>query len=195
MLKFSSFSFSISQPEDWNTFVSYLGGILNPILTLINLIIFIKLTKSIQRASENKSWVERTENLTFELIDSISKEAAFLTFFTQSLNKIDIEKQNDFITQNQVMEKISVLNNNVSEQQLKLRLYIESSIFENCETRKPFLKSIENLIPKINDFLDVYALPKYDKSKELMSSFVDIENSIKDTIEKGKQFCDEIYYL
>lgn len=193
--KFNSFSFQDSVPEDWNIFTSYLSGILNPILTLFNLIIFIKLTKSIQRASENKAWVERTENLTFELIDKISNEAAFLTLFTQDLNKIELEKQQEFIVKNQIMEKIASLNNAVSESQLKLRLYVESNIFENCKTRKEFLKSIDNLIPKINDFLNTYALPKKDKSKELMLTFKQIETSIKDTIEKGKKFCDEIYYV
>lgn len=84
ILKFKSLPFLLSQPADWNIFISYLSGIIIPFLTFFNLILFIKLTKSIQRASENKSWVERTEKLIFDFIDSISKEASYLALSIQN---------------------------------------------------------------------------------------------------------------
>ncbi|MBC7556744.1 MAG: hypothetical protein H7195_07260 [Chryseobacterium sp.] len=72
LLKFYPQSFDNSTPENWVEFINYFGGIINPVLALINIIIFIKLTNSIQRATQNKSWVEKTENLSFNFIESLS---------------------------------------------------------------------------------------------------------------------------
>lgn len=195
VLKFSSHSFINSEPDDWNIFLNYLSNIINPILALLNLFVFLRLTKSIQRASENKSWVERTENLTFELIDNVSKEASFLILFTTALKKIPLDKQNEFIDQQGILQQIEYHNNIVSESQFKLRLFIENDVFRICESREDFLQSINNLLPTINNFLNVYAIKKIDKSRELMDTFQEIENSIKNLVENGKRFCDEVYYL
>lgn len=85
----------------------------------------IKLSKSIQRASENKPWVERTEQLTFDLIGSISNEASYLTFFTLKLSQIPINKQQAYINENKILTKIESLNNDVSEKHFALRVYAE----------------------------------------------------------------------
>lgn len=155
----------------------------------------IKLSKSIQRASENKPWVERTEQLTFDLIGSISNEASYLTFFTLKLSQIPINKQQAYINENKILTKIESLNNDVSEKHFALRVYAESEIFKNCKTRVPFLNSIKRLIPKLNAFLSVYRLPKEDKRAELQKAFNDIEKSIKTIVNEGKRFCDEIYRI
>lgn len=193
ILKFKSNSYKQSTPEDWEIFVSYLNNIINPILTLINLIIFIKLTKSVQRASENKSWVDRTESLTFNLIDIASKEVSYMALMTQEVSKLSLENQPQFLKENKVLENISIFNHQVTESEFKLRLYVESDIFLDCSTRNIFLNSVSQLVPKINDFLNVYNKSEADKSTELAQKFSEIEKSTKNIIENGKKFCDEIY--
>jgi hypothetical protein len=193
ILKFKSNSYKQSTPEDWEIFVSYLNNIINPVLTLINLIIFIKLTKSVQRASENKSWVDRTESLTFNLIDIASKEVSYLALTIQEMSKKNLDEQDQFIQEKKVIENITIFNNQVTENEFKLRLYVESDIFINCTTRLDFLTSINDLVPKINDFLKVFEIPEPDKRKELAQKFSEIEKCTKKIIENGKKFCDEIY--
>ena len=195
ILKFKTLSFINSIPEDWNILTSYLSNIINPILALINLVIFIKLTNSVQRASENKAWVERTENLTFSLIDIVSKQAAFLVITTENILKLKLEEQPGYLIQNNVTEIISTYNNLITEEQYKLRLYVESNIFNNCVNRNQFLESINQIIPEINNVLDIYNLPEADKTENLRIAFTNIENHIKNIIQNGKKFCDEIYNL
>ncbi|CAN1553987.1 hypothetical protein MCETHM1_02298 [Flavobacteriaceae bacterium] len=195
VLKFRTLSFINSIPEDWNILTSYLSNIINPILALINLVIFIKLTKSVQRASENKAWVERTENLTFSLIDIVSKQAAFLVITTENILKINLEEQPAYLIQNNVTQVISTYNNLITEEQYKLRLYVESNIFNNCINRDSFLESINHIIPEINNVLDIYKAPAADNTEILRIAFTKIEDHIKNVIQNGKKFCDEIYNL
>lgn len=193
IFKFKSLSFLFSQPADWSIFISYLNGIIIPVLSFLNLIVFIKLTKSIQRASENKSWVERTEKLIFDLIDSISKEAIFLTIFSMELKNLQSENKKAYIADTR--HKIVLLNYDAMEKEYKLRIYIGSEIFDNCKTRESFLSSTKILFAKMNTFSSAYSLPKSDISAELQKAYREIEESLKFTVNEGKRFCDEIYHI
>ena len=193
LLKFYSFSFKDGTPTNWVVFVEYFGGFLNPILTIINIYIFIKLTKSVQRASENKYWVDRTQSLTFNLIDIASKEVSYFALTIKEMSKKKLDEQDQFIQEKKVIENINIFNNQVTENEFKLRLYVESDIFINCTTRLDFLTSINDLVPKMNDFLKVFEIPEPDKRKELAQKFSEIEKCTKKIIENGKKFCDEIY--
>ena len=46
-------------PADWGTFADYIGGLISPLLALLNIIVFIDLTKSIE---QNRLAIEKDKD-------------------------------------------------------------------------------------------------------------------------------------
>ena len=62
---FYQFHNGLSQsPSDWGNFANYVCGLLTPLLALLNIIVFIDLTKSIEN---NRLAIERTKDSEQEL--------------------------------------------------------------------------------------------------------------------------------
>lgn len=92
-------------------------------------------------------------------------------------------------------KNVKLFNNDITEKEFKLRIFVESDIFNNCKTRESFKKTTNDLMQNINNFLTAFSLPKIDKSNDLQESFKEIEKSLRNTVKEGKQFCDEIYHM
>ncbi|KIA88572.1 hypothetical protein [Kaistella jeonii] len=185
-----------SQPDSWADFVSYFEGLLNPILTIINIVIFIKLTLSIQKASENKSWVEKTESLTFDYIHSFSDFASEIMFVAEEMEQK--------ILSNQQQEQLNAeLNKNKSEKKREifkkhfaLRIYAESNLFSTCSSRNNFITKSHHLIKSMNSFLNLLdGESEVNKMDIITEKYRNFENELKEFIELGKKFSDEIYKL
>ena len=187
--KFSNLSFKNSSPENWVEFVNYFGGVLNPILTIINIGFFIKLTLSIQKANENNSWVEKTETLTFVFIESFTELTSEIMYVAKNIESGSIKP-----------ERISTLNQKVSEQnelifknQFALRLFAESKLFETCETRNEFIKKSFEIIDYMNRFFKL--LDGRTEINKIETEYRNFEMELKNFIQIGKKFSDEIYKI
>lgn len=185
---FSNLSFIDSTPENWVEFVNYFGGIINPILAIINIWFFIKLTiviqKANERANQNKSWVEKSEKLTFNFIDSLSELAAEIMFAAKNGNPT---------TENTLNLKITEKNELIFKNHFHLRIFIESELFKNCETREEFNNGCYKIIDSMNNFLKL--LNGYSEMNQIEKGYRDFEIELKKMIKIGKKFSDEIYKI
>jgi hypothetical protein len=189
IFKFSNLSFKNSNPENWVEFVNYFGGILNPILTIINIGFFIKLTLAIKKANENNSWVEKTEKLTFVFIESFIELVSEILYVSDNKNFTKINSERFSNLNNTVREK----NELIFKNQFALRVFAESKLFDNCNTRNEFISQSFEIIKSMNGFLNsVDGKTDINKISEKYRNF---ENELKNFIQIGKKFSDEIYNL
>ncbi|MDD2986969.1 hypothetical protein [Flavobacterium sp.] len=192
VIKFYRLSFKDSQPNDWNNFSSFFESSLNPILTIINIVIFIKLTLIVQKANENKSWVDKTESLVFNFIESLFDLASYLRQISADTAK---EKLDNYKI-SEIKTIVDVKNRQIFRDQLALKLFAESNLFINCRTREEVIKQSSRIIDSMNSFLSQSdgELPE-NKSSLMKEKYIEFENEMKTFIEVAKKFSDEIYNI
>ena len=191
VLKFHRLSFKDSQPDDWNNFSSFFESSLNPILTIVNIVIFIKLTLIVQKANENKSWVDKTENFVFNFIESLFDLASYL----RQISVLPSEKLNE----NKISEiktTVDIKNQQIFRNHLALKLFTESNLFIHCASGEEVIKQSSRIIDSMNAFLNLSDGKTNDnKSFEMQEKYREFENEMKKFIEVAKKFSDEIYSI
>ena len=199
VLKFKNLSFLYSTPENWVTFVDYFSGIINPTIAILNLIIFIKLTLAVQKSTENNSWVEKAENLSFALIETFIELSTYIKQTGISIDKITNEQaKQEYLKSNQI--KISSIvteyTEKIARQENSLRIYIDSGIFKECESQTEFLSAPQKVIDRMNTYLSLFdGKPKNDKILTMTEKHNEFENELKNLLKLAKKFSDEIYKI
>lgn len=162
--------------SDWGYFGEYLGGLINPILTALNIYVFYRLTRTISdfdkqnikkqlTHSTYKEYQSKINDLTFKFLDSI-----------QQLGEIRKYKK-DGVTDITLEPKYNDLANNMLH---RIKYFVDSFVTEVSideedvnETKKELEKSIDKLIN--SDFSE--------------------GKLIQDFFEKKSQFIKEIFKL
>ncbi|MGB3946539.1 MAG: hypothetical protein WBM13_01025 [Bacteroidia bacterium] len=163
IINFSSLDVS-KNTADWGTFGDYFGGVLNPITALINILVFIYLTKVIAKTEElsNLNNLEYHKKLTLaelkhhsyiEFADKLDDLPRIL--FNEELNKYADETTLLIIYVQSFIENMTHLfplfenkknTENLLESMKKIIQKIEEIQNEkNEETRKIFLKELRTL--------------------------------------------------
>ena len=180
-LKFFNYSFKNSTPENIVTYIEYLNGIIIPILTLLNIIIFARLNNAVKKSTENNSWTEKLEELSFKFINSVNDLSSEIIYIAKN-NKNKSEQIN-----------LEELMKEIFKKQFSLRVYAESELFKSCGSRKKYIESSHSIVSKLNDYLG--NLNGKSDMKEITITYLEFENELKSFIEIGKNFSDEIYKI
>ena len=180
-LKFFNYSFKNSTPENIVTYLEYLNGIIIPILTLLNIIIFARLNNAVKKSTENNSWTEKLEELSFKFINSVNDLSSEIIYIAKN-NKNKSEQIN-----------LEELMKEIFKKQFSLRVYAESELFKSCGSRKKYIESSHSIVSKLNDYLG--NLNGKSDMKEITITYLEFENELKSFIEIGKNFSDEIYKI
>ena len=180
-LKFFNYSFKNSTPENIVTYLEYLNGIIIPILTLLNIIIFARLNNAVKKSTENNSWTEKLEELSFKFINSVNDLSSEIIYIAKN-NKNKSEQIN-----------LEELMKEIFKKQFSLRVYAESELFNSCGSRKKYIESSHSIVSKLNDYLG--NLNGKSDMKEITITYLEFENELKSFIEIGKNFSDEIYKI
>jgi hypothetical protein len=181
VLKFFNYSFIESTPENIVTYLEYLNGILIPVLTLLNIIIFARLNNAVKKSTENNSWTEKLEELSFAFINSVNDLSSEIIYIAEK-NKNKSEQIN-----------LEELNKEIFKKQFSLRVYAESELFNSCESREKYLESSHLIVSKLNAYLK--NLDGKSNMTEITNTYKSFENELKNFIEIGKKFSDEIYKI
>ena len=181
VLKFFNYSFKNSTPENIVTYLEYLNGIIIPILTLLNIIIFARLNNAVKKSTENNSWTEKLEELSFKFINSVNDLSSEIIYIAKN-NKNKSEQIN-----------LEELMKEIFKKQFSLRVYAESELFKSCGSRKKYIESSHSIVSKLNDYLG--NLNGKSDMKEITITYLEFENELKSFIEIGKNFSDEIYKI
>lgn len=180
-LKFFNYSFKNSTPENIVTYLEYLNGIIIPILTLLNIIIFARLNIAVKKSTENNSWTEKLEELSFTFINSVNDLSSEIIYIAEN-NKNKSEQIN-----------LEELKKEIFKKQFSLRVYAESELFESCKNRKKYIESSHFIVLKLNAYLG--NLNGKSDMIEIKNTYLTFENELKRFIEIGKNFSDEIYKI
>jgi hypothetical protein len=180
-LKFFNYSFKNSTPENIVTYLEYLNGIIIPILTLLNIIIFARLNNAVKKSTENNSWTEKLEELSFTFINSVNDLSSEIIYIAEN-NKNKSEQIN-----------LEELKKEIFKKQFSLRVYAESELFKSCGNRKKYIESSHLIVLKLNAYLG--NLNGESDMTEITNTYLTFENELKSFIEIGKNFSDEIYKI
>jgi hypothetical protein len=181
VLKFFNYSFINSTPENIVTYLDYLNGIIIPVLTLLNIIIFARLNNAVKKSTENNSWTEKLEELSFAFINSVNDLSSEIIYIAEN-NKNKSEQIN-----------LEELKKEIFKKQFSLRVYAESDLFKKCESRKKYIESSQSIVSKLNAYLENLN-GKGDMIK-ITNTYIIFENELKSFIKIGKNFSDEIYKI
>jgi hypothetical protein len=200
LLKFYSFSFKDGTPTNWVVFVEYFGGFLNPILTIINIYIFIKLTISVQRATENKTLVNKTEDYILKHCELFSNLISEVMFQATYLDELKLNSINEDIFKNKVQEVNNYLNilklkskKEIYKNHFNLRVFIENKLFKECDYRDKLILQSTKINDELNNF---FSLMNGQNDIDVLSfQYRVFEAELKCFLELGKKFSDEIYKI
>jgi len=183
-LYFDTFNGSKSfKNDDWGTFGDFIGGILNPILALLNLIAFLYLTYVIHEHDKNS----RNKELNYQkkLIYSGEKYELFKKI-NHSVNKIRFVLLSNIEIKS---EAITELFENCDSAFADIRILfpeIEISDDDVKTTQDKFLKLIKEVqyldSIKSSEFTNAFGI-----SKEVMSHTNTLLKNVKDSIENDLQ--------
>ncbi|MBF0694637.1 MAG: hypothetical protein IR153_06230 [Flavobacterium sp.] len=195
--KFHNYSFINSTPENWLTVVDYAGGILNPIISLLNLIFFVRLTLSIKKSTENNSWAQKAEFLNFSLIELYTDMLTFTIQCGYDLDDIkNPSERTAYLLSNEeiINNKIKDFKKQIFAKQNILRVYINSTLFRKCNSRLLLLECSREVTLKINQYLEMLnGKHEPNKLELLKQKHTQCEIALQNLIQAGKLFSDEIY--
>lgn len=121
---FYQFHNGLSQsPSDWGNFANYVCGLLTPLLALLNIIVFIDLTKSIEN---NRLAIERTKDSEQELrhLGDVEHQKQMLIFQL----RIEEVRRFDFVLENAFFSNADEYHEGMPCSLVKALSYIESFI-------------------------------------------------------------------
>ena len=198
-IKFYSYSFTDSNPENWVEFVNYFNGILNPILTIINILIFINLTLTVQRATENKTLVSKTEDYILkhsELYTDLASEVMFFAQFLDEqksiLNIEDLKRETEKVQLHLSTTK-ELYKRKIYKNQFDLRIFAENQLFKDCKNQKKLINKSSKISETLNNFFNT--INGQQNTDEIKNKYQIFEKELKEFVEIGKKFSDEIYKL
>jgi hypothetical protein len=199
ILKFHSLPTENSTPTDWVVFSDYFEGMFNSVLTVINIFIFVVLTLSVQRATENKTLVSKTEEYILKHYELYSFLVSEVMFQTSNLEESKGNLSNDEYQKKIHEIRVNLVNlkaeykRKIYKNQYDLRIFAENQLFKLCPSQKKFIDQSKIISEELNKF---FSLTNGNNEEGALSRQYNIfETELKRFIEIGKKFSDEIYKI
>lgn len=132
--------------SDWGNFADYIGGLISPLLALLNIIVFIDLTKSIE---QNRLAYEKSKDTEQELRHQKEvehqKQMQLFQLRTEEIRRLDNSLEDAFYS------KVDEIHGNIPLSIVKAMSYIESFLrnkmdifpFSSAEEKKELQKLLE----------------------------------------------------
>ena len=179
---FYQFHNGLSQsPSDWGNFADYICGLLTPLLALLNIIVFIDLTKSIEN---NRLTIERAKDSEQELrhLRDVEHQKQMLIFQL----RIEEVRRFDSVLENAFFSNADEYHGGMPCSLVKALSYIESFIrnkidlfdFNSDDEKEKFIRKL---------------MEGHCMLKSLMDNMSNLENKIKGS--ELKEFLDFKAYI
>lgn len=179
---FYQFHNGLSQsPSDWGNFADYICGLLTPLLALLNIIVFIDLTKSIEN---NRLTIERAKDSEQELrhLRDVEHQKQMLIFQL----RIEEVRRFDSVLENAFFSNTDEYHGGMPCSLVKALSYIESFIrnkidlfdFNSDDEKEKFIRKL---------------MEGHYMLKSLMDNMSNLENKIKGS--ELKEFLDFKAYI
>lgn len=155
---FCQFHNGLSQsPSDWGNFADYICGLLTPLLALLNIIVFIDLTKSIEN---NRLAVEKVKDNEQELRHQrdIEHQKQMLVFQL----RVEEVRRFDSVLENVFFSNTDEYHGGIPLSMVKAATYIESFIrnkidlfdFKSNKEKEMFIKELKDGHRILKELLD-----------------------------------------
>ena len=179
---FYQFHNGLSQsPSDWGSFADSICGLLTPLLALLNIIVFIDLTKSIEN---NRLAVEKAKDDEQELRHQrdIEHQKQMLVFQL----RVEEVKRFDSILENAFFSNTDGWHGNIPLSMIKASTYIESFIrnkidlfdFVSDNEKETFINKLKDGHHILKELLDKMANSKNKINKSDLITFLDFKADI-----------------
>lgn len=179
---FYQFHNGLSQsPSDWGNFADYICGLLTPLLALLNIIVFIDLTKSIEN---NRLAVEKAKDKEQELRHQrdIEHQKQMLVFQL----RVEEVRRFDSVLENVFCSNADEYHGGIPLSMVKAATYIESFIrnkidlfdFKSDKEQETFINKLKDGHHILNELLDKMVNSEHTMTKSDLIVFLDFKADI-----------------
>ena len=179
---FYQFHNGLSQsPSDWGNFADYICGLLTPLLALLNIIVFIDLTKSIEN---NRLAVEKAKDKEQELRQQrdIEHQKQMLVFQL----RVEEVRRFDSVLENVLFSNADEYHGGIPLSMVKAATYIESFIrnkidlfdFKSDKEQETFINKLKDGHHILNELLDKMVNSEHTMTKSDLIVFLDFKADI-----------------
>lgn len=179
---FYQFHNGLSQsPSDWGNFADYICGLLTPLLALLNIIVFIDLTKSIEN---NRLAVEKAKDKEQELRHQrdIEHQKQMLVFQL----RVEEVRRFDSVLENVFFSNADEYHGGILLSMVKAATYIESFIrnkidlfdFKSDKEQETFINKLKDGHHILNELLDKMVNSEHAMTKSDLIVFLDFKADI-----------------
>ena len=179
---FYQFHNGLSQsPSDWGNFADYICGLLTPLLALLNIIVFIDLTKSIEN---NRLAVEKAKDKEQELRHQrdIEHQKQMLVFQL----RVEEVRRFDSVLENVLFSNADEYHGGIPLSMVKAATYIESFMrnkidlfdFKSDKEQEAFINKLKDGHHILNELLDKMVNSEHTMTKSDLIVFLDFKADI-----------------
>lgn len=171
ILNFGKYNLS-DDPNDWGTFGDYVGGLLNPLLSIVNILITYYIARIVSKFSEKES--DKQEQAQLRVIKSQMRFEAWKDFKSE-IDKLFAKINDSIIEQNHDLIKYFVSETVKSIESFKDN-YVH--LFDNNHNyHVPLVNELNSIVNQINNNRMVQSIPGHKEPLNLTKTFESVSRT------------------